>query len=92
MHRKNIPLMRCMADTMVKGWPRSGRVWLACTLLSSSTAVMLVTLVTLVTCVTLVTAVTLLVTTSLVSGHTAPCPSLTLSSGRNGLERLSVRG
>ena len=85
MHRNNIPLMRCMADTMVKGWPRSGRLWLACTLLSSSTTVMLVTLVTVV--MSLVTAVTLLVTTSLVSGHTAPCPSLTLSSGRNGLER-----
>ena len=85
MHRKNIPLMRWMADTMVKGWPSSGSVWLLCTLLSSSAAVTLVTLVTLL--VTLVTAVTLLVTRSLVSGHTAPCPSLTLSSGRNGLER-----
>ena len=82
MHRKNIPLMRWMADTMVKGWPSSGSVWLLCTLLSSSAAVTLVTLL-----VTLVTAVTLLVTRSLVSGHTAPCPSLTLSSGRNGLER-----
>ena len=86
MHRKNIPLMRWMADTMVKGWPSSGSVWLVCTLLSSSAAVTLVTLVTLL--VTRVTSlVTLLVTRSLVSGHTAPCPSLTLSSGRNGLER-----
>ena len=68
MHRKNIPLMRWMADTMVKGWPSSGSVWLLCTLLSSSTAVRLITLLTLlVTVVTLlvmllVTAVTLLVT------------------------------
>ena len=89
MHRKNIPLMRWMADTMVKGWPSSGSVWLLCTLLSSSAAVMLVTLLVtlLAKLVTLVTAVTLLVTRSLVSGHTAPCPSLTLSSGRNGLGR-----
>ena len=87
MHRKNIPLMRWMADTMVKGWPSSGSVWLLCTLLSSSAAVTLVTLLVTLLVTSLVTAVTLLVTRSLVSGHTAPCPSLTLSSGRNGLER-----